>query len=138
MQPEREALSKRRMEQAKQCLVSADVLLKINDLRGAVNRAYYAVFHAMRSVLILEGKDFAKHSGVISYFRREYIKAGIFTVEISDTITELFNNRSSGDYDDYFDFTEDEVRDMIAEAKRFVSVIGAYHEKRQSFRKNGI
>lgn len=92
----------------------------------------------MRSVLILEGKDFAKHSGVISYFRREYIKAGIFTVEISDTITELFNNRSSGDYDDYFDFTEDEVRDMIAEAERFVSVIGAYHEKRQSFRKNGI
>ena len=130
MLPEREVLSKRRMEQAKQCLVSADALLKINDLRGAVNRAYYAVFHAIRSVLILEGKDFAKHSGVISYFRREYIKTGIFTIEISDTITELFNNRSSGDYDDYFDFTEEEVRDMIADAGRFVSVIEAYHEKR--------
>jgi len=130
MLPEQDVLSKRRMEQAKQCLVSADALLKINDLRGAVNRAYYAVFHAMRSVLILEGKDFAKHSGVISYFRREYIKTGIFTVDISDTITELFNNRSSGDYDDYFDFTEEEVRDMIGEAEQFVSVIGAYHEKR--------
>lgn len=130
MLPEQDVLSKRRMEQAKQCLVSADALLKINDLRGAVNRAYYAVFHAMRSVLILEGKDFAKHSGVISYFRREYIKTGIFTVDISDTITELFNNRSSGDYDDYFDFTEGEVRDMIGEAEQFVSVIGAYHEKR--------
>ncbi|MBO5635902.1 MAG: HEPN domain-containing protein [Acidaminococcaceae bacterium] len=130
MLPEQDVLSKRRMEQAKQCLVSADTLLKINDLRGAVNRAYYAVFHAMRSVLILEGKDFAKHSGVISYFRREYIKTGIFTVDISDTITELFNNRSSGDYDDYFDFTEEEVRDMIGEAEQFVSVIGAYHEKR--------
>ena len=55
MLPEQDVLSKRRMEQAKQCLVSADALLKINDLRGAVNRAYYAVFHAMRSVLILEG-----------------------------------------------------------------------------------
>ena len=130
MLPEQDVLSKRRMEQAKQCLVSADALLNINDLRGAVNRAYYAVFHAMRSVLILEGKDFAKHSGVISYFRREYIKTGIFTVDISDTITELFNNRSSGDYDDYFDFTEEEVRDMIGEAEQFVSVIGAYHEKR--------
>ena len=67
MQPEREALSKLRLDQAKQCLVSANALLQINDLRGAVNRAYYAIFHAMRSVLILEGKDFAKHSGVISY-----------------------------------------------------------------------
>ncbi|WP_369076025.1 HEPN domain-containing protein [Succiniclasticum sp.] len=58
------------------------------------------------------------------------MKTGIFTVDISDTITELFNNRSSGDYDDYFDFTEGEVRDMIGEAEQFVSVIGAYHEKR--------
>ncbi len=130
MLPEQEALSERRMEQAKQCLVSAEALLRINDLRGAVNRAYYAIFHAMRSVLILEGKDFAKHSGVISYFRKEYIKTGIFTVEISDTITELFNNRTSGDYDDYFNFTDEEVKDMITNAQQLVSVIEEYHNKR--------
>lgn len=130
MLPEQEALSARRMEQANQCLVSAEALLRINDLRGAVNRAYYAIFHAMRSVLILEGKDFAKHSGVISYFRKEYIKTGIFTVEISDTITELFNNRTSGDYDDYFNFTDEEVKDMITNAQQLVSVIEEYHNKR--------
>ena len=130
MQPEREALSKLRLDQAKQCLVSANALLQINDLRGAVNRAYYAIFHAMRSVLILEGKDFAKHSGVISYFRREYIKNGVFATDISDTITELFNNRSSGDYDDYFEFTDVEVKEMIVEANHFVSVIENYHKAR--------
>lgn len=56
MLPERETLSELRLSQAKQCLVSAEALLQINDERGAVNRAYYAVFHAIRSVLILEAR----------------------------------------------------------------------------------
>ncbi len=130
MLPEKEVLSQRRLEQAKQCLVSAKMLLSINDLRGAVNRAYYAVFHAMRSVLILEGKDFAKHSGVISYFRKEYIKTGVFSVESSDTITDLFNSRSTSDYDDDFEFTNGEVNELIAEAEHFVAMTEEYHKSR--------
>ena len=130
MLPEKEVLSQRRLGQAKQCLVSAKALLAINDGRGAVNRAYYAVFHAIRSVLILEGKDFAKHSGVISYFRKEYIKTGVFTVDNSDTITDLFNSRSTSDYDDEFEFTDEEVRELIAEAERFVAVVEEYHKAR--------
>lgn len=127
---EKEILSQRRLAQAKQCLVSAKTLLSINDQRGAVNRAYYAVFHAMRSVLILEGKDFAKHSGVISYFRKTYIKTGVFSVESSDTITALFDSRSTSDYDDEFEFTDEEVRELIAEAERFVTGVEEYHKAR--------
>lgn len=132
MLPERKALSELRLSQAKQCLVSAEALLQINDERGAVNRAYYAVFHAIRSVLILEGKDFAKHSGVISYFRKEYIKTGVFSADISDTITDLFNSRSSSDYDDHFDFTKDEVVELLKEAGEFVEVIEAYHKGKKA------
>ena len=132
MLPERETLSELRLSQAKQCLVSAEALLQINDERGAVNRAYYAVFHAIRSVLILEGKDFAKHAGVISYFRKEYIKTGVFSADISDTITDLFNSRSSSDYDDHFDFSKDEVVELLKEAGVFVAVIEEYHKKRKA------
>ena len=131
MLPERETLSELRLSQAKQCLVSAEALLQINDERGAVNRAYYAVFHAIRSVLILEGKDFAKHSGVISYFRKEYIKTGVFSADISDTITDLFNSRSSSDYDDHFDFSKDEVVELLKESADFVAVIEEYHKNRK-------
>lgn len=55
-----------RLKQAEQCLTSAQVLIDIKDYDGASNRVYYAVFHAMRSVLALEAVDFAKHSGVIA------------------------------------------------------------------------
>lgn len=132
MLPERETLSELRLSQAKQCLVSAEALLQINDERGAVNRAYYAVFHAIRSVLILEGKDFAKHSGVISYFRKEYIKTGVFSADISDTITDLFNSRSSSDYDDHFDFSKEEVVELLKESADFVAVIEEYHKNRKT------
>ena len=132
MLPERETLSALRLSQAKQCLVSAEALLQINVERGAVNRAYYAVFHAIRSVLILEGKDFAKHSGVISYFRKEYIKTGVFSADISDTITDLFNSRSSSDYDDHFDFSKDEVVELLKESADFVAVIEEYHKNRKT------
>ena len=72
-------LSQYRYEQAKQCIKSANVLVAAEDYKGAANRSYYAIFHAMRSVLALENKDFPKHSGVSAYFRKEYIKTGILT-----------------------------------------------------------
>lgn len=122
-------LSKRRLEQAQQCIVSAEALRDIGDFKGAANRSYYAIFHAMRSVLALQAKDFAKHSGVISYFRKEYIKTGIFSVEISDIITEAFNVRSDCDYDDYYLIDKKEVNEQISNARLFYDQIAAFLQK---------
>lgn len=40
-------LSQHRLRQAKQCIQSAKVLRDIDDYKGAANRSYYAIFHAM-------------------------------------------------------------------------------------------
>ena len=63
-------LSKARLEQAGDCLRAAKTLLGIEDFKGAANRSYYAVFHAMRAVLALDGIDRKHHSGIITEFRR--------------------------------------------------------------------
>ena len=99
---EMKALSIRRMGQAEQCLESAKLLLEADDIKGAANRSYYGIFHAIRAVLALEGKDFAKHSGVISFFRQNYIKTGILDVSLSDIITDAFQVRTECDYNDYY------------------------------------
>lgn len=39
-----------RLETAKKDLKSAKVLLEIDDCKGANNRAYYAIFHAIKVV----------------------------------------------------------------------------------------
>ncbi|MBQ8532730.1 MAG: HEPN domain-containing protein [Clostridia bacterium] len=45
--------------------------------KSAANRSYYAIFHAMRSVLAFDDIDMKHHSGIISEFRRLYIKTNV-------------------------------------------------------------
>lgn len=77
----------------------------------------------MRAVLALETKDFAKHSGVISYFRKTYIKTGLLPVEASDIIGDAFELRSDSDYDDDYETTRDEAVELAEKVKLFVGWI---------------
>jgi len=86
MDKTRAALSVYRLKTARQCLTSAKALVDISDYKGAANRSYYAIFHSMRSVLVLEAKDFSKHAAVGAFFRKDYIKTGVFDVRMSDII----------------------------------------------------
>lgn len=67
-------ISKVRFDHAKECLRDAKLLLAGGSYRSAANRAYYAIFHAMRAVLALDGVDMKHHSGIISEFRKRYMK----------------------------------------------------------------
>ena len=65
-------LAKYRMERANEMLVASEENLNIAQYRTSLNRSYYAVFHAMRAVNILEGYDSSKHSGVRSYLHKHF------------------------------------------------------------------
>jgi uncharacterized protein (UPF0332 family) len=84
----------------------------------------------MRAVLATDKVDFAKHSGVSSYFRREYIKAGIIEVEYSDIVREAFDYRSDSDYDDFYIISKEEVTEQIENAWKFYNRISKYLEEK--------
>ena len=50
-------LSVYRMERAKEMLKAAEDNLNMEQYRTSLNRSYYAIFHAMRAVNILEDYD---------------------------------------------------------------------------------
>lgn len=129
MDKNRKDLAMYRLNTAKQALRFANILLQNQDYKGAANRSYYCIFHAMRSILALDGVDFSKHAGVISYFRRQYIKTGVFDVELSDIIGEAFDIRSDSDYDDYYVISKEEVKQQIYNAGLFCKIITKYIEK---------
>lgn len=54
-------LSNARLLHARDCLKEAAILLAADEYKGTANRAYYAAFHALRAVLILDGFDSKKH-----------------------------------------------------------------------------
>ena len=125
----RRDLSRYRLEQAEQCLKSAKILLDSHDYKGAANRSYYCVFHCMRSIIALEGMDFKKHSGLIAYFRKEYIKTEKLDVSLSDIIADVFQIRTESDYDDYYVVDKTEVEEQIKNAEYFMQQTKKYLEK---------
>lgn len=92
---------KYRLDNAKEKLESAKVLLDAGKYRDSIGRSYYAIFTAVRAVLAYDKVDFSKHSGVISYFQKEYIKTGKFDVKYSRYLQTAFQIRNSCDYDDF-------------------------------------
>jgi len=71
-----ENLIRWRLEKADRTYQEGLILFAENMLSGAVNRFYYAAFHAMRAVLATEGYDASKHSGVISLFNKHFVRPG--------------------------------------------------------------
>lgn len=123
---EKEGLSIARRIRAAECLESAKLLLEANDYRGAANRSYYAIFHAMRSVLAYDEIDMKHHSGIISEFRRLYIKTELLDKSLSPIISELFNIRQDSDYDDFFVISKAETVQQISNAETFLIAIHQY------------
>lgn len=58
MDEQHKDLSKHRFHQAKRSLASAKLLMNAGDCEGAANRTYYAVFHGMRSILVLVQRNY--------------------------------------------------------------------------------
>ena len=50
-------LAQYRLEKAKECLRDADCLVAAEGYSSILNRAYYAIFHAIRAVFAAEGVD---------------------------------------------------------------------------------
>ena len=119
-------LSKYRIEAAYEDYHAAVDLLKMGHYKVANNRAYYAIFHAMRAVLALDGADFKKHSGVIAYFRQNYIKSGIFDSSLSEIINDASFIRNESDYSDFYIATKEEAESLIAYSKIFLQRIKEY------------
>jgi len=76
MQPERSALCEYRMENAETDLSDAKANLENKRYKVAINRSYYAIFHAVRAVLALSGFDSKRHSTIIGYFHQKFISDG--------------------------------------------------------------
>lgn len=97
-----DSLVKYRLENAKEKLESAKLLLEAGHYKDSIGRWYYATFTVVRAVLAKDMIDFSKHSGVIAYYQKEYIKSGIFDKQYSKYLQGAFNLRNSCDYDDFF------------------------------------
>lgn len=108
-----------RIETAKEDLNSAKILRDANSYKGANNRAYYAVFHAINAIHALSGVAYKRHKDAIANFNKEYVKTNIFPREMGRKIAGIEEIRHASDYDDFYIATIEEVNEQIAIAEEF-------------------
>lgn len=125
----RNDLSQWRLEKAEKTFTEGNQLLGCNSFSGAVNRFYYAAFHAVRALLATKELDSAKHSGVISLFNREFVKTGKISKQSGRVFSTVFNLRSDADYDDFSEFTQDQVTEVKQSVRLLIDEINTYLRK---------
>ncbi len=121
-----EALSEYRLERAREMLDAARQNLNINQYRTSMNRSYYAVFHAMRAVNILNGYDSSKHSGVIAYFNKNFLKENKLDRNLYKIIKDSSYLKEKSDYDDFYVIGRQETERQLENAELFVKSVADY------------
>lgn len=116
-------LIKYRIDNAKEKLESAKLLLDAGKYRDSIGRSYYAIFTAVRAVLAIDKVDFSKHSGVIAFFQKEYIKTGKFDVKYSRYLQTAFQIRNNCDYNDFFIASKQDAEEQYDRAVEFYEEI---------------
>jgi hypothetical protein len=124
-----EDLCKYRFEQAQNALTSSKHNIDF-DLRTSLNRSYYSIMHAVKSLLAVDHLDAHSHRGLFVVFNKEYIKTGIFDKIFSQILKEAAMIRDKSDYNDFFIVSKDEAKQQIDNAEKFLTEIRKYLESK--------
>ena len=107
-------------------LASAKRDMDAKDYASANNRAYYAIFHAMRAVLALDGENYKKHSAVIARFTLNYLKPEILPREYSKLISNASLIRNRSDYEDFYICSVADTNALYTRAESFCAEVEKY------------
>ena len=119
-------LSNHRLEQAKEELEDAELLFDKKRYKSANNRAYYAIFHAIKAVLALEPIDFKRHTDIQAYFNKNYVNTEIFPKSMGRRISKASQVREDSDYDDEFIVKAENTQEQIDTAKEMIQLVELY------------
>ena len=117
---ERIAIVSFRIQKAEETIGEAIGIATLGYWNAVANRLYYACYY-MTSALLIHNKYAANtHRGIIHLLGLHYINTGIVSKESGKFFTRLFELRQTGDYDDLFSLSEEDVKPMIEIARLYL------------------
>lgn len=122
---ERRELVAYRINKSKETFSEIDLLIQNKLWNTAVNRLYYACYYAVIAILIDRKIETLTHSGARQMFGLHFIKSGILEKDIGKFYSQIFDLRQTGDYEDFIDFSQDQVLDLIVPAQQLINQIEA-------------
>lgn len=130
MQPDEKGTQKDlifyRIETAQSDIKAAEILLNAKEFRGANNRAYYGIYHAISAIHALDGNAYKRHKDALANFNKNYIKTEIFPRKLGRKIVEAEEIRHASDYDDFYIASKEESERQISVADEFIILAEKY------------
>ncbi len=121
MNDDLKSLVEYRLDEAHESIEEAVLLLQAGKSRGALSRAYYAMFYATLALLAIKELGASKHSGVIRLFHEHYVQDGSFDKKIARSLSIAFDLRNKSDYRELTSPSSEQAQDTLEAAKKFVA-----------------
>jgi len=112
-----------RIARAKETAEDARIALENDRLHNAENRIYYAIFYIVSALALKNDFTTSKHSQLLSWFNRTYIKPGKISKDLGKVYKSQFENRLEGDYDDFVELNKEDVEKDYKNMLSFISAI---------------
>src|SRR3989338_852481 len=107
------------LKRAEDSLQAANKLHEGGFYDAASSRAYYTAFYAAVAVLLSEGLEFGKHSGVIAAIHQNFVKSGKLDKKFGKDLNWLFELRGVADYGEILHVAAEDAQEAIGVAKAF-------------------
>ncbi len=101
-----------RRQKAHDLMRDVDILMENELWNSTVNRMYYACFHIISALLIMNEIEVKTHMGVRQAFGLHFVKSGLLEPECGRIFSKIYDKRQSSDYDDFREFTREEVENL--------------------------
>ena len=122
---EKKVLIEHRISKAIAAINDVEFLISNKRFLLAVNRIYYGMFYILSALSLKYDFSTSKHQQLIGWFNKEFISTGKVDHKYGKIIHNAYSNRSTGDYDDFAKFEEDDVKNSFDELKDFIRTIRA-------------
>lgn len=90
-----------RLKRASETLGEADYNADGEYYNTAINRLYYACYYTASALMLAYGLDASTHKGIKTMLGLHFIKKGKLGPKYGRIYQQLYENRQSGDYEDF-------------------------------------
>lgn len=108
-QEEKSIMKQLHLEKAEQFLNNADMYFSKGDFSTSANRYYYACFHAIHALFVMNDIVTKTHDGLNGMFNLKFVKTNIIDSKYGPFIARMENLRNKADYDIVFKVTADDL-----------------------------
>lgn len=117
---EKQELIRYRIQRARETLLEVRLHIDNQLWATAINRLYYACFYAVSALLLKKDIKVQSHGGARQMFGLHFVKTELIPKEIGKFYSDIYDMRHSGDYDDFVEFTQEDVLDVLGPAEDLI------------------